>query len=38
MEKIGFKPKEILDEQNNHGSYQQDILFINEKFINKNNI
>jgi len=38
MSDFGFKPKEILDEQNNHGSHQQDILFINEKFTNKNNI
>ena len=37
MEKIGFKPKEILDEQRNHGSHQQDIFFINEKFNNRSN-
>jgi len=37
MEKIGFKSKEILDEQHNHGSHQQDILFINEKFNNRSN-
>jgi len=37
MEKIGFKSKEILDEQRNHGSHQQDILFINEKFTNRSN-
>ena len=37
MEKIGFKSKEILDEQYNHGSHQQDILFINEKFNNRSN-
>lgn len=28
MKKIGFESKEILDESRNHGSYQQDILFI----------
>jgi FkbM family methyltransferase len=37
MEKIGFKSKEILDEQRNHGSHQQDILFINERFTNRSN-
>ena len=37
MENIGFKMKEILDEQRNHGSHQQDILFINEKLINRSN-
>jgi len=37
MKKIGFEPKEILDEQRNHGSHQQDILFINEKFTNRSN-
>ena len=31
MESIGFKKTEILDEARNHGSYQQDILFINTK-------
>ena len=30
MESINFKPKDILDESRNHGSHQQDILFINE--------
>lgn len=30
MGNIGFTPKEILDEQHNHGSHQQDILFINQ--------
>jgi FkbM family methyltransferase len=29
MENIGFKKTEILDEARNHGSHQQDILFIN---------
>jgi FkbM family methyltransferase len=29
MRNIGFEPREILDESRNHGSYQQDILFIN---------
>jgi FkbM family methyltransferase len=29
MESIGFKKVEILDEAFNHGSHQQDILFIN---------
>lgn len=29
MQNIGFKAKEILDESRNHGSHQQDILFIN---------
>ena len=28
---------EILDEARNHGSHQQDILFINEKLINRSN-
>lgn len=37
MKKIGFESKEILDEQRNHGSHQQDILFINEKFTNRSN-
>ena len=37
MKKIGFEYKEILDEQRNHGSHQQDILFINEKFTNRSN-
>jgi FkbM family methyltransferase len=31
MESIGFKKTEILDEARNHGSHQQDILFINTK-------
>ena len=31
MENIGFKKTEILDEARNHGSHQQDILFINTK-------
>jgi FkbM family methyltransferase len=30
MENIGFKIVAILDESRNHGSHQQDILFINE--------
>jgi FkbM family methyltransferase len=29
MESIGFEKTEILDEARNHGSHQQDILFIN---------
>ena len=29
MKDINFHPKEILDESRNHGSHQQDILFIN---------
>jgi len=37
MENIGFKKTEILDEARNHGSHQQDILFINEKLINRSN-
>lgn len=37
MKNIGFIPKNILDESRNHGSHQQDILFINEKFINRSN-
>jgi FkbM family methyltransferase len=37
MSNIGFKSKEILDEQRNHNAYQQDILFINEKFTNRSN-
>jgi FkbM family methyltransferase len=37
MNDIGFKSKEILDEQRNHNAYQQDILFINEKFTNRSN-
>ena len=37
MRNIGFEPKDILDEARNHGSYQQDILFINEKFTNRSN-
>ena len=37
MSNIGFKSKEILDEQRNHNAYQQDILFINEKFTNRGN-
>jgi len=31
MKNIGFIPKDILDESKNHGSHQQDILFLNEK-------
>lgn len=31
MESIGFKKTEILDEARNHGSHQQDVLFINTK-------
>ena len=31
MENINFKKTEILDEAHNHGSHQQDILFINTK-------
>jgi FkbM family methyltransferase len=30
MKNIGFIPKDILDESKNHGSHQQDILFLNE--------
>jgi FkbM family methyltransferase len=37
MNNIGFKSKEILDEQRNHNAHQQDILFINEKFNNRSN-
>ena len=37
MNNIGFIRTEILDEQRNHGAYQQDILFINEKFTNRSN-
>lgn len=37
MKNIGFKKMEILDEAYNHGSHQQDILFINEKLINRSN-
>jgi len=31
MKNIGFKAETILDESRNHGSYQQDILFLNEQ-------
>lgn len=31
MENFGFEKTQILDENRNHGSYQQDILFINKK-------
>lgn len=31
MKNIGFHPIEILDESYNHGSHQQDILFLNDK-------
>lgn len=31
MEDFGFEKKDILDEAYNHGSHQQDILFINTK-------
>jgi FkbM family methyltransferase len=31
MKNIGFIPKDVLDESKNHGSHQQDILFLNEK-------
>jgi len=37
MNNFGFIKTDILDEARNHGSYQQDILFINEKFINRSN-
>jgi FkbM family methyltransferase len=33
MENIGFTLKEILDSSFNHGSHQQDILFINKNLI-----
>ena len=35
MQEIGFRPEEILDESRNHGSHQQDILFINQKLKSK---
>jgi FkbM family methyltransferase len=35
MNNIGFIKTDILDEARNHGSYQQDILFVNEKLINR---
>jgi FkbM family methyltransferase len=31
MKDFGFKPEAILDEARNHGSHQQDILFLNEQ-------
>lgn len=31
MTNIGFHPVQILDESHNHGSHQQDILFLNNK-------
>lgn len=37
MESIGFKKTQVLDEARNHGSHQQDILFINGKLINRSN-
>ena len=37
MTSHGFIKTEILDEVRNHGSHQQDILFINEKLINRSN-
>ena len=37
MVNFGFIKTDILDEVRNHGSHQQDILFINEKFINRSN-
>jgi FkbM family methyltransferase len=37
MTNHGFIKTEILDEARNHGSHQQDILFINEKLINRSN-
>ena len=37
MTSHGFIKTEILDEARNHGSHQQDILFINEKLINRSN-
>ena len=37
MTSHGFIKTEILDEARNHGSYQQDILFINGKLINRGN-
>lgn len=37
MNSIGYYPLEVLDEARNHGSHQQDILFINEKFISRSN-
>jgi FkbM family methyltransferase len=30
MKELGFRPEAILDESRNHGSHQQDILFIHE--------
>jgi len=32
MEEFGFKKRDILDQAYNHGSHQQDILFINTKY------
>jgi hypothetical protein len=29
MDEFGFEKRDILDEAYNHGSHQQDILFIN---------
>ena len=37
MTSHGFIKTEILDEARNHGSHQQDILFINGKLINRSN-
>jgi FkbM family methyltransferase len=37
MDDFGFVKTDILDEARNHGSHQQDILFINEKLINRGN-
>lgn len=33
MKNFGFTAKEILDESRNHGSHQQDILFINDSLL-----
>jgi len=33
MDNIGFTLKEVLDNSYNHGSHQQDILFINKNLI-----
>lgn len=33
MDNFGFTPVAILDESRNHGSHQQDILFINKKMV-----
>jgi len=32
MKNFNFTPTQVLDEQRNHGSHQEDILFLNNRY------